>query len=351
MIKRRAPNAERERQRAIDEAASDWLVRLSESPHAGAEQDAFEAWLAQDPAHGEAYDALSRTWEDAGQLKHLKALADPNPKLSLPAQLARGVAALWSRPGLAAGGFLTAAAAAAFAFVFMPPMLERPDAAFATPIAETRDVRLPDGSVVTLGAHSEIETFYSATERRVRLTSGEAFFDVVHNESLPFVVEAGGTIIRDIGTKFNVRRSDQRIGVSVAEGVVQVSQRGETARAGDRILRAGEQLDVAQRLALPFIQPAALPATQAIQTSAVAPWRAGRLSYNDAPLSELVADVNRYYAPGVHLASSEAGQLRVTASFRTNEIPAFLDALGSALPVEVAQRSDHSFDVSRRAPN
>lgn len=337
-------------QSAIDAVASDWIVRLSGPDVTREEREAFEQWLAIDPRHGETYDALSRTWEDIGSLRALGEFVDPTPAKPALRRWGGAFVDLLGRPGAVSGGFVVAAAAA-MALYLAPSLFDRPE--FATQIAEVRPVELPDGSLVTLGARSEIDVNFTDGERRVVLRSGEAFFEVARNPNRPFFVEAGGTTVRVVGTKFDVRRGDERVGVSVLEGVVQVSNRGDPAvQEGDglRILRAGERLDVEQRSVL-FAAPAPLPVVEQVRAAPAGAWREGRLSYDDAPLSELVADVNRYYAPGVRLLSRDVGSLRVTAAFRTDQIPQFLDALGAVLPVEVSQGGDSSFSIGARPQN
>ena len=72
---------------------------------------------------------------------------------------------------------------------------------FATSIGARDSVVLADGSRVILGPASHIVV----RGREVELTTGEAFFVVVHNEKRPFTVRVGGAVIRDIGTEFSVR--------------------------------------------------------------------------------------------------------------------------------------------------
>jgi transmembrane sensor len=331
-------------QEAIDAEACDWLVRLSDEDAGARDRDAFERWLAADPRHGETYDSLSRTWEDIRALRGLAALVDPAPRRPFWRRLPQAFAARPMRPAFAA---LVAAAAAAI--FLLPPLFDRPD--YATAIAEMRSVALPDGSHVTLGAHSQIDVAFSETRRRIILRNGEAFFDVARNPDRPFFVHAGDAVVRVVGTKFDVRRSDARVGVSVLEGVVQVSRSGDPAlRTADarRVLRAGERLDM-NRTRSPFDAAPALPAVERVRATPAGSWRQGRLSYDNAPLSELAADVNRYYRPGVRLASPDVGRLRITAAFRTDQIPAFMEALGAALPVDVERQADRSFSIRARA--
>lgn len=66
---------------------------------------------------------------------------------------------------------------------------------------------LPDGSQITLNKSSELifSNRYNMKERKIKLI-GEAYFDVAHNEDVPFTVELdGGTSVTVFGTIFNIR--------------------------------------------------------------------------------------------------------------------------------------------------
>src|SRR3546814_15760382 len=63
--------------------------------------------------------------------------------------------------------------------------------------------------------------------RIVRL-DGEAFFDVVHIENRPFIVESSGTRTTVVGTAFNINTyNPDRVAVTVLRGKVRVDQGGE----------------------------------------------------------------------------------------------------------------------------
>lgn len=88
----------------------------------------------------------------------------------------------------------------------------RPDlTAIATTITEkNRVVNLPDGSTVILNRNSELyfpENFEDDI-RKVQL-NGEAFFNIVPNPSLPFIVDAGNAEVKVLGTSFNVISNNQ----------------------------------------------------------------------------------------------------------------------------------------------
>jgi len=86
-------------------------------------------------------------------------------------------------------------------------------------------VELPDGSVLSLNAHTKV-TYRKDNKSQKRLVTldGEAHFNVVHNEASPFVIDFGQLEIIDIGTAFNVKASKQSdfIETTLMEGKVDV---------------------------------------------------------------------------------------------------------------------------------
>jgi transmembrane sensor len=101
----------------------------------------------------------------------------------------------------------------------------QPELIFAS--AETmQEQALPDGSQIALNKHSKLTlaTDFNTKQRKVRL-EGEAFFEIKHDEQKPFLVEAGGLSIKDIGTAFNVKAETESdsVFVFVTEGIVELS--------------------------------------------------------------------------------------------------------------------------------
>ncbi|MFO7655570.1 MAG: FecR family protein [Bacteroidales bacterium] len=93
----------------------------------------------------------------------------------------------------------------------------------ATTGSGSREVTLPDGSSVTLNKNSALRynSRFSKNNREL-FFSGEAFFNVVKNTSLPFVVRTGNTTIQVIGTSFNVKEDTSVLRVTVVTGKVSV---------------------------------------------------------------------------------------------------------------------------------
>ena len=214
--------------------------------------------------------------------------------------------------------------------------------AIRTEVAQVRVVDLEDGSKVTLGARSRVDLQLSDAERRVVLDAGEAFFDVAHRADQPFVVVAGETRVIVTGTRFNVKRIGQRVRVTVLEGSVRVVSARADQMVRETRLEAGQQV---------LAEPAAALEPELVLASEPGSWREGRLSYQDAPLSEIVADINRYRTKPVRIAGDTLAEARLTTSFRVAQVEDMLATLPEILPLALKRAPNGSVDlVPREAP-
>ena len=111
-------------------------------------------------------------------------------------------------------------------------------AQYRTAIGALQTLPLADGSTLTLSSDSAVAVTLSRRQRRVELVQGEAIFEVAKDGARPFVVDATGSRITAVGTRFAVRRSEDGLRVIVTEGTVEdrVARLLETASlpAGER---------------------------------------------------------------------------------------------------------------------
>ena len=325
--------------RASDEA-NEWLDYLYSGDADEEGMQRFKDWMEVDPANAAAFRETEAVWRD---LTLVNALANidisahlkPNKQNRVMSVLS-ALADVIRRPAFgAAAGFAATACVALIltANIYRAvPASVAPD--YQTELAEIRDITLADGSIVTLGAKSEIKTDFSETERRVTLLAGEAFFSVAKDASRPFYVAADDTIVRVVGTKFDVRRGSERVRVSVLEGIVEVL-RGDTVAKAEanskseqkRRLTAGQQI-VAVR---------SKPITEVIAVMSDAPgaWREGRLVYANATLDEVIEDVNRYHDAEIRFGSPGLKNIRVTTAFGVDQIDSMLGVLEATQPLKV----------------
>jgi transmembrane sensor len=176
------------------------------------------------------------------------------------------------------------------------------------------------------------------------LESGEAYFQVAHDRSRPFIVNVGGTTVRAVGTAFNIRRSAERVVVTVSEGIVDVQRATDNASAEGATsadsgparsvrLSAGEEVVLALREIKPLTVKPADP-------EAATAWQSGRLEFVDEPLSGVIATINRYSRREVVITSRELGKLTLTGSVMDNHIDEWLISLQDILPMTVVAVSE-----------
>jgi transmembrane sensor len=321
---------------SVEDEASAWFARLQADGVSAREIRRFERWRDGNPRHAEAYAECEALWRMV-----LTVAAEPEIH-------AMRREALAAEPEAARFGWekLTALAATLVLLLVAGAMLWRTempgtpaaDAVFAeggdaatyrTGIGQRSEIRLADGTVVELNADTLIRIAYSDDQRRVRLLRGQALFDVAHDPSRPFSVEADGKRITALGTAFDVRLRDGELRVTLIEGEVSVAREEGLFRplAGgeERRLRAGEELVTAA--AMPF---EVRPANVTQSTS----WRTGRVIFADEPLAEVVEEINRYSRRQVVLSDDSLGDLRVSGVFRAGSVNSFATALGASFPVE-----------------
>ncbi len=86
---------------------------------------------------------------------------------------------------------------------------------------EKKNIELNDGTDIQLAAHSSLELSagYGKKDRSLTL-KGSGYFSVKHSKKLPFIIDAGPIHIKDLGTKFDVKTTEDTIYVRVDEGIV-----------------------------------------------------------------------------------------------------------------------------------
>lgn len=196
-----------------------------------------------------------------------------------------------------------------------------------TQVGEVRDVTLPDGTVLTLGAKSQLDHDIGKRQRRVELLEGEAFFAVSEDAERPFIVVVDDVSITAVSTQFEVRRRSASVKVAVLEGIVEVAQpAAEPVRVqpGEGVVAVKrQQLDVSS-----------------VRTNDIGAWREGRLVYENATLADLAADANRYGTARIIIETPPLAQERITSSFKATQVEGVLQALQVALPIAIRRESN-----------
>jgi transmembrane sensor len=323
-VKRRTVNAS-----AIEDDAAAWAARLDGQPdlEPSLERD-LQAWLDADPHH---VGALLRAQSALSFLERSRALDVSVWNEAAPPRQPARAGRIPRRLLLGAGS--AAAAASLGGFLFWSARGPH----YATSIGEVRRVPLADGSLMTINTASSIRVDLHRDVRRIVLDRGEAWFDVAKDKERPFVVLAGDTRVRAIGTAFSVRHEQQNATVMVTEGVVEAWQAGDTAR---RRLAAGSGAVFGPDRAVKKVNQA-LPR---IERSLA--WREGRIELDGDTLGAAAAEFNRYNSRKIVIDDAALAGERFVGLFQTNDPDGFTAAVAASLDARVVE-SDGEIHLRR----
>ena len=312
-----------------------------------ADRARFVDWLRASPENVAEYLELAELWEDLGSVgrdadvpqmlaeaRNADNIVDLGPPLHPPSRVT-------PRSGKAGAWLAAAACALIVATSVLILLLQPQDEPITTTVGELRSITLADGSIIVLNTRTSIRYGLDGSARRVELIDGEALFDVGRDESRPFIVTAGATEVRVLGTSFNVyKKSDVEATVTVLEGRVAVRAPGLTgalAVAATDGSRAGEPAEVelteGQQIHIQPNEPV-VPVKQ-VPADRAAEWTARRITFENTALRDVVAQFNRYSASQLRVDDPELAALKLNGVFEPHSQEDLLEYLRQAEAVRV----------------
>ncbi|MCX7101188.1 MAG: FecR family protein [Methylobacter sp.] len=303
---------------AINAEANAWWVRLDSDTVSAHERDEFANWLAVDSQHQQAFDAVGALWNELDAVKQRVTL----PKIITPKT--PFIYRLWPAPALVMCCLAL--------WLFTPlPMLLRAD--FHTGYGEIQDIALSDGSTVHLNSNSALAVHIDGKQRQLTLLQGEAWFEVSPDKSRPFQVHAEYGTVTALGTAFNIRLRNSLTEVSVTQHSVAIDVEQTDGQAVHTVVGEGQQLV--------YDQQAGLSDIKVIDSQTVTAWQRGKLVFENQPLGEVMAELNRYH-PGYFVISDHSiADRRVNGVFRSDQPLAALSALENSLQVHSTRINDY----------
>ncbi|WP_428410143.1 FecR family protein [Hyphococcus sp.] len=320
----------------VEAEAAAWLAQLDGGKLSPADHAAFREWVGRSPDHRKCLTRMARMWSGMDELieariaEAMEARAEKTRGFGLAGALAQ------LYPARAAAAFtllFCAVALSAVMIAYGPFGAHAPEkAVYAAAIGEQKELTLDDGSVVRLNTGSSVEVDFSAEERSVRLLDGEAWFDVAHDEKIPFVVYAGDGAVRAIGTSFAVRKRDDVVDVTVTEGRVVLSTIRRDDNGGEPLpyplatLEAGHQASFDEQ-----VESVGRLETEEIERRLS--WREGFLTFDGEALGDVVTEISRYTTVDIIIDDERLRDLRVGGYFQTGDIDTMLEVLEQSFGV------------------
>lgn len=336
----------------VESAAAHWIMRLDDGDASPETVAAFRAWCAQSDAHKDAAARLADLWGGLDLLETLndvaasdetvEALQQDKPAVPLPAFAApsrRVMMGGLAASLLAVAGVLTFPALVGAGFA----------GAYDTAVGEQETASLPDGSQIILNTDSAMEVDFSRGARHIRLTRGEAYFDVASDPDRPFSVETEQGVVTAVGTAFSVRVREANIDVLVTEGRVALSATIAEAPAGEPPAAPAPLMEVTAGQGVAFAQT--VERLEPLDPTVLArrlDWRDGVLAYNGEPLEQVIADISRYTPVRIEIEGDALRQQPIGGYFNIGETDALFDALTLMSDVQIERLSDTHVRLSRR---
>lgn len=318
---------------AVMADAERWYARLMATDCTASERMEFQRWRA-DPAHAAAYVATERLWQSLGKLAGRSDLE----------QLSHQVLAATAPPIRQYGWRRLAFAASACIVVLCGGVFldfqdrESPVVVYATKPGERTVVKLADGSQLVLNYATEIDVRLGKDARRLTLHKGEALFNVAHDATRPFKVDAGGGEVTALGTRFDVRSdTEHHVTVTLLEGRVAVERR----EAKEHVeLKPGDQVR--------FTHGTPKMMRRTVDPELVASWSTGRLRFRSTSLAEAVDEINRYSTARVRIADPTLANIPISGTFEIGDTASVVSALEALLPILAVDEKDGQVVLLRR---
>ncbi|HLU92699.1 MAG TPA: FecR domain-containing protein [Membranihabitans sp.] len=157
---------------------------------------------------------------------------------------------------------------------------------YHTNYGERQQIELPDGSIVELNANSRLSWNKSWNRTGVRSVDldGEAYFDVVKMAGKEFQVTADETLVKVLGTSFNVSNRRGKTEVFLHEGQVKLEipdQEPLTMVPGEKVAYKGKSSMITK--------------TKEETLRSAAAWKTGVISFRKVALKDIIPELNDIY--------------------------------------------------------
>jgi transmembrane sensor len=306
---------------AIEQRAADWAVlRRNQRDWTEDRQGELDAWLSQSLAHRVAYLRIDAMWQRTQRLAALRTPMRPSEGARVPRK------SWWSRIAVVVG-------IAVITGLFATQYLQHPRPQFVeTPKGGRERLTLADGSQIELNTDTAVLLNIQPNARNVQLLRGEAYFQVNHDASRPFVVTIGSHRIVDLGTKFVVRADPGRIKVTLVSGIARLED--ASTQGGNRsvVLTPGE-------VAIATVEATRVSKHTPRELSESLAWQRGSVVFHNELLSNAAAELNRYGGQTLIVADSATAKLTISGTFLTSNTEEFAGAARELFGLRVEHRN------------
>lgn len=328
----------------IRKQAIQWLIAKHAGTWSSSEQQALDAWLAENNEHQEQYQQMQQLWGEMDAFKdqdfpqrqaalHYQPPTDLDNVVHFPGSMPTEIAANQQSTQIQSTAtthpvpawLKTGVAIAASILIVLGIQTYRQTGIehYQTAKGEQQTIFLADGTQITLNTDSEITVELRMFERKVQLSRGEALFNVSHNPIKPFEVTAGTGKIRDIGTRFDVYAQTNKVDVAVLEGEVDIVTNNQQSH---QLVSAGQAASFDRQ---GKVKAKTMPSPQALTA-----WEHGKLIFAEQPLEDVLSQIARYHTVEFQIADPKLRDMKISGTFKTTNLQLLLETLEAGFPIK-----------------
>jgi len=228
----------------------------------------------------------------------------------------------------------TRLAAAAILLIVSLFLIDRfyinPENNFATAENEHKKIRLPDGTEIFMNENTEVN--FSKKDfkgsRIVNLIKGEAFFNVIHQEHHPFLVKLGAINLNDIGTSFNIVRTNKTVSIVVSTGKVSLERITDNKKIilhpNDKGIFNVETKEIART---------------SNQDANYKSWMDKKFTFRRTPLSEVARKIEKSYGIVIIFKNDDLKDRILTGSYEKLSADSIMRVISLSLHIKSEKRN------------
>ncbi|WIO74715.1 FecR domain-containing protein [Porticoccaceae bacterium LTM1] len=230
---------------------------------------------------------------------------------------------------------------------------------YVTRVGEQKTINLVDGSSLILNTGTQVYVDMAESYRKVILERGEIYLDVVADPMRPFSVDLESHSVTVLGTSFNIYKKSDAFNVSVIEGLVAIHKKDDPVSGTSPLIESSGGARV--RIESPDqnrLQSGWVAEFDASENSIVAykpqnierlsGWRTGVIRFEEAPLYEVVQELNRYSGKKILIEDKSVMDLEFYGSIRVDQLFTAVKAFEEILPVKVIHHFDRVIIVGKQ---
>lgn len=332
------------------------------------EAAALQAWISESKDNQRIFNEVSDIWlatytNSTSEFNSFEALKKVKMKLNeTPKESSQQKSKIFINPWLKVAAFALFLITVGGLGYYAGVAKNAPPSSFTeieAPMGSRSRVNLPDGTKVWLngGSNLKFSNSFNKTDRNITIT-GEGYFDVSHNENLPFVVNAKEIRIKVLGTAFNIKAyPDEAIettlergslaiekitenGSSIPQTVLEPNQRAtyiknlQGKHLSDIDKLAKREQDIRQNREVNSDSQEQLLISKNVETHIFTSWKDNKLVFRNEPFESLTIKLERWYGVSIKIEDAEIEKYHFNGTFEKETIQDVLKIIHYTLPIK-----------------